>query len=216
MEPTKMRSRRLFVPFFAALFVGAGAALLSQTGQTASLPKADAKDWIQLFNGRNLDGWTPKFAKHDLGENYNDTFRVENGLLKVRYDKWTTLRRRVRPHVLQGAVLATTCLAAEYRFVGEQVPGGPGLGDAQQRPDAPRPDPEDDAEGSGLPDLDRGPAARRARRRQAADDAQPVHAGHERRHERRARHAGTASTRSRRPTTAISGCAWRCSCTATS
>ena len=63
------------------------------------------KDWIQLFNGRDLDGWTPKFAKHDLGENFNDTFRVEDGLLKVRYDKWTTLRRRVRPHVLQGAVL---------------------------------------------------------------------------------------------------------------
>src|SRR5438477_11141726 len=46
------------------------------------------EEWIQLFNGRNLDGWTPKFAKHDLGENFNDTFRVENGLLEVRYDKW--------------------------------------------------------------------------------------------------------------------------------
>ena len=58
-----------------------------------------------MFNGRDLDGWTPKFAKHDLGENFNDTFRVENGLLKVRYDKWTTLRRRVRAPVLQGSVL---------------------------------------------------------------------------------------------------------------
>ena len=47
------------------------------------------EDWIQLFNGRDLDGWTPKFAKHDLGENFNDTFRVENGMLEVRYDKWT-------------------------------------------------------------------------------------------------------------------------------
>ena len=54
-----------------------GAALRAAAG----IPKADPKDWIQLFNGKNLDGWTPKFAKHDLGENYNDTFRVENGLL---------------------------------------------------------------------------------------------------------------------------------------
>src|SRR5207344_1853955 len=47
------------------------------------------QEWISLFNGKNLDGWTPKFAKHDLGENFNDTFRVNNGILEVRYDKWT-------------------------------------------------------------------------------------------------------------------------------
>ena len=95
---------------------------------TPGIPKADAKDWIQLFNGENLDGWTPKFAKHDLGENFNDTFRVENGLLEVRYDKWhdastassgtCSTRSRSRYYVL----------AAEYRFVGEQVKGaGPSL-----------------------------------------------------------------------------------------
>ena len=47
---------------------------------------------MQLFNGRDLNDWTIKFAHHDLGENFNNTFRVEDGLLKVRYDKWTTLR----------------------------------------------------------------------------------------------------------------------------
>src|SRR4026208_2454681 len=61
-----------------------------QQGGTPA-PKNDParKDWIQLFNGKDLDGWTPKFSKHDLGENFNNTFRVENGLLEVRYDKWT-------------------------------------------------------------------------------------------------------------------------------
>ena len=46
----------------------------------------DARQWIQLFNGRDLADWTIKFAKHDLGENFRNTFRVEDGLLKVRYD----------------------------------------------------------------------------------------------------------------------------------
>ena len=50
----------------------------------------DKKDWIQLFNGRNLDGWVPKITGYALGENYADTFRVENGVLKVGYDKYTT------------------------------------------------------------------------------------------------------------------------------
>ena len=63
-----------------ALVVGAGAALLSQTAApTAAIPKADPKDWIQLFNGNDLTGWTPKFAKHDLGENYNGTFGWKTG-----------------------------------------------------------------------------------------------------------------------------------------
>ena len=51
------------------------------------------------------------------------------------------------------------------------------------------PRPEDDAEGSGLSDLDRGAAARRTERRQAAEHREPLHAGNERRHERRAAHA---------------------------
>jgi hypothetical protein len=48
---------------------------------------------LQLFNGRDLNDWVIKFARHDLGENLNETFRVEDGLLKVRYDKWTTFDR---------------------------------------------------------------------------------------------------------------------------
>jgi hypothetical protein len=83
------------------------------------------EDWIQLFNGKNLDGWTPKFAKHDLGENVNDTFRVENGLLEVRYDKWTKFDGEFG-HLFYKDAFSYYRLAAEYRFVGQQVNGGPG------------------------------------------------------------------------------------------
>jgi hypothetical protein len=82
--------------------------------------KADQKDWIQLFNGRDLTGWTPKFRHHDLGENVNNTFRVEDGLLKVRYDKWTTFDDQFG-HLFYREPFSYYLLAAEYRFTGEQV-----------------------------------------------------------------------------------------------
>ena len=87
----------------------------------------DEKTWIQLFNGRDLSDWTIKFTKHDLGVNYNDTFRAEDGLLKVRYDKWSTFNGEFG-HIFYKEPFSYYLLAAEYRFVGEQVTGaGPRL-----------------------------------------------------------------------------------------
>jgi 3-keto-disaccharide hydrolase len=85
---------------------------------------ADPKDWIQLFNGRNLDGWTPKIKGYPLGENYADTFRVTNGLLQASYDKYTRFDDRFG-HLFYERKFSYYIIAAEYRFVGEQVPGGP-------------------------------------------------------------------------------------------
>jgi hypothetical protein len=95
-------------------------ALVSSALVTAQVPKADPKDWIQLFNGRDLKDWTPKFRHSDLGVNVNDTFRVDEGLLKVRYDKWTTFNDEFG-HLFYREPFSYYLLAAEYRFVGQQV-----------------------------------------------------------------------------------------------
>ncbi len=106
----------------AALCTGAAA----QRGAPANDP--DRKDWIQLFNGKDLNDWLVKFSHHDLGENFNDTFRVENGLLQVRYDKWTGFNGEFG-HLFYREPFSYYLLAAEYRFVGEQLPAaGPKLG----------------------------------------------------------------------------------------
>lgn len=47
-------------------------------------------EWTSLFNGKNLTGWTIKIAKHPLGENFNNTFRVENGIIKAEFDQYET------------------------------------------------------------------------------------------------------------------------------
>lgn len=85
------------------------------------VPVSSQDGWTQLFNGRDLTGWTPKFAKHELGVNLHDTFRVEDGVLKVAYDKWTTFDGEFG-HLFYEQPYSHYRIAAEYRFVGEQLP----------------------------------------------------------------------------------------------
>jgi hypothetical protein len=79
-------------------------------------------DWVQLFDGKDLKGWDIKFKGHALGENFNNTFRVENGLLEVRYDKWQTFAGEFG-HLFTKQPYSYYLVAVEYRFVGEQVTG---------------------------------------------------------------------------------------------
>jgi hypothetical protein len=83
--------------------------------------------WVPLFNGKNLDGWTPKIKGYDLGENYGNTFRVENGLLKVSYDQYSKFDGKFG-HLFYKTPFSHYRLRVEYRFVGEQCPGGPSWG----------------------------------------------------------------------------------------
>ena len=86
-----------------------------------------ASEWIQLFNGENLDGWTPKIRYHELGDNFGNTFRVEDGLLKVRYDKKSYPKFGEKfGHLFYKQSFSHYILRVEYRFVGDQVTGGPG------------------------------------------------------------------------------------------
>jgi hypothetical protein len=96
--------------------------LLAPAAVLAQAPAG--RQWIQLFNGKNLDGWTPKIAGYPLGENYGNTFRVENGVLKVSYDQYTEFGDRFA-HLFYKDQFSHYILAAEYRFVGQQAPGAP-------------------------------------------------------------------------------------------
>ncbi|MCA8982178.1 MAG: DUF1080 domain-containing protein [Planctomycetaceae bacterium] len=81
--------------------------------------------WKPLFNGKDLQGWTAKIRGYELGHNYGDTFRVEDGLLKVRYDKYEKFDRHFG-HLFHEGTYSHYRIRVEYRFVDEQVPGGPG------------------------------------------------------------------------------------------
>jgi hypothetical protein len=124
LTPPARRSRAALPLLAATLAIAAGlfamTRLQAQAPADTGIPKVDKGEWLQMFNGRNLDGWTPKFTHHDLGENFHNTFRVEDGLLKVRYDEWPEFNDEFG-HLFYKDPFSYYVLAAEYRFVGEQV-----------------------------------------------------------------------------------------------
>lgn len=85
----------------------------------------DKRPWVQLFNGKDLQGWTPKISKHPFGENYGNTFRVQDGKLVVSYDRYESFNDQFG-HLFYQTPYSHYLLAIEYRFTGEQATGGPG------------------------------------------------------------------------------------------
>lgn len=82
--------------------------------------------WVPLFNGKDLTGWIPKIRHRKLGDNFANTFRVEDGLLKVRYDNYTGPFNERFGHLFHTDEFSHYILRVEYRFVGKQIQGGPG------------------------------------------------------------------------------------------
>jgi hypothetical protein len=81
--------------------------------------------WVSIFNGKDLEGWTPKIRYHALGENWKNTFRVEDGVMKVAYDGYEKFDETFG-HIFYKTPYSHYKFRMEYRFVGEQCPGGPG------------------------------------------------------------------------------------------
>jgi len=99
--------------------------VLMAAGVLRAQDTARQGEWIQLFNGQSLDGWKVKITGHELGDNYANTFRVEDGLLKVAYDGYDQFDGKFG-HIFYDQPFSNYLLRVEYRFVGDQVPGGPG------------------------------------------------------------------------------------------
>ncbi len=90
----------------------------------AQLPKAPSSDWQQLFNGKDLTGWQVKIKGYDLNDNFANTFRVEDGKIKVQYDGYDKFNERYG-HLFYKQGYSYYVIATEYRFVGDQAKEGP-------------------------------------------------------------------------------------------
>jgi hypothetical protein len=80
------------------------------------------EEWIQLFNGKDLEGWTPKLSGYEAGVNFNNTFRVEDGILKVSYAEYDSFRGEFG-HLFYKDEFSRYRLRIEYRFVDGRPPG---------------------------------------------------------------------------------------------
>lgn len=107
------------------LAIASSLALSLATFATAHAAEGGSdKGWSPLFNGKDLSGWTIKIAGRPLGENYNDTFRVENGILKVSYDKWDKFDRHFG-HLYTNQAYSHYILRLQYLFTGKAPEDSP-------------------------------------------------------------------------------------------
>ena len=138
-----MKNTINFSVLFAFLAILSLVVVSSAQAQTTNSPKKTAsgtdqpaEKWIQLFNGKDLTGWTAKIRGHELGDNYADTFRVENGVLFNSYDKYVDADFKSMDgkrdswekfgHLFYKDAYSNYILRVEYRFVGDQAKNGPG------------------------------------------------------------------------------------------
>lgn len=77
----------------------------------------DKKEWKPLFNGKDINDWVVKIHHHEVGDNYGNTFRVEDGIIKVRYDQYDTFNERYG-HLYYKQPFGYYHLVFEYRFTG--------------------------------------------------------------------------------------------------
>ncbi|MGK0304080.1 MAG: hypothetical protein ACI89X_004983, partial [Planctomycetota bacterium] len=100
----------------APLLLAVMAATLGFAGLVAAQDAAPPQQqkWKQLFNGKDLTGWTPKIVGYDLGENFGDTFRVVDGLLTVSYEHYDAFNGRFG-HLFYKDEFASYRLRVEYR-----------------------------------------------------------------------------------------------------
>lgn len=114
-----MNKKTCYFPLAALL-------LLTAFGFTAWKADQPAKTkWTQLFNGKDLKDWSVKIRTHALDDNFANTFRVADGMMQVRYDGYTAFDRQYG-HIFYKKPFSYYLLRVEYRFVGEQCPGGEG------------------------------------------------------------------------------------------
>ena len=105
--------------------VWVGCLVMLGTFCAAGQEDASSEEWISLFNGKDLEGWDVKITGHELGDNFGNTFRVEDGVLKVRYDGYDKFDGKFG-HLFYRGEFSNYRLRVEYRFVDDQIDGGPG------------------------------------------------------------------------------------------
>jgi hypothetical protein len=112
--------KRALLPLFV---LAVGLALAAAGASRRADP--GTREWVQLFDGKSLDGWDVRISGHDLNDNFGNTFRVENGLLKTAYEAYGPQFQNRFGHIFYRQKFSYYIVAAEYRFVGEQAPGAP-------------------------------------------------------------------------------------------
>lgn len=106
--------------FLCSLVLG----LLLQGCSEKNNDKKNQEDWMPLFNGKDLSGWHIKIAGQPLEDNYKNTFRAEDSMLRVAYTQYDSFAGKFG-HIYYDAPFSWYRLRFQYRFTGTQIKGAP-------------------------------------------------------------------------------------------
>jgi hypothetical protein len=106
---------RCFVVVVLSMLAGCSAPKNTETA---------AEKWLPLFNGQDLNDWIVKIHHHEPGVNFGNTFRAEDGMIKVRYDGYGDFNDQFG-HLYYKTPYSHFRLRFEYHFTGELQPGAP-------------------------------------------------------------------------------------------
>ena len=81
----------------------------------------DSNKWVSLFNGKSLDGWEIKISGYELNDNHKNTFRVDDGTIKVTYEDYDLFDENFGHIFYTNKKFKNYHLKLDYRFYGEHV-----------------------------------------------------------------------------------------------
>ena len=99
-----------------SLAFAAAAMLIAPPGAAAT------GKWQRIFDGRTLNGWTPKISGHAAGENVRNTFVVRNGAIRVSYANYKSFDG-LFGHLAYERPYSAFRIRFDYRFYGKTLPG---------------------------------------------------------------------------------------------
>ena len=110
-------------PVYLILFIGS---MIPASTTYTEMQENNPSEWQSLFDGKTLDGWEPKIRGRKLGENFKNTFRVKDGAITVAYDEYESFNHRYGHLFYTKKAFKNYHLKLDYRFIGDQAPGGQG------------------------------------------------------------------------------------------
>lgn len=104
--------------FIRNCFICLVATTIAACHSTQKSQTAGKDGWVSLFNGKDLNDWIVKIYHHEVGDNFGNTFRVEDGMIKVRYDKYGAFNDQFG-HLYYKRPFSHYHLVVEYKFADE-------------------------------------------------------------------------------------------------
>ncbi len=116
-----MRGRTIWQVMAAT---GLGLALAGGTGFVSAVGAEKSGKWKPIFDGRTLKGWTPKILGHPAGLNFQDTFVVKDGAIRVSYSGYDRFGLRFG-HLFYKTPFKAYRLRLNYRVLEPPLPDTP-------------------------------------------------------------------------------------------